>query len=119
MVFAKDRVFIVDQNKNAKTANELYPLKDYVKKIHLASYEDDRRLHTFSLTSTSQFIKEWGNLKVKRNVDYNDDPIILEIELKNGVLIRLPYSEENNVFSVGVKGNKRNNRKRINGKLNV
>lgn len=31
MVFAKDRFFIVEENKKAKTANELYLLKDYVK----------------------------------------------------------------------------------------
>ncbi|RPJ94612.1 hypothetical protein CW357_14605 [Rummeliibacillus sp. TYF005] len=107
MVFAEDRVFIVDQNKKAKSAKDLYPLKDYVKNIYLLSNEDDSRLHTFSSASTSQFIKEWGNLKVKRNVDYKDDPIFLEIELKNGVLFKLLYSEENNVFPVGVKGNKK------------
>lgn len=105
MVFAKDRFFIVEENKKAKTANEFYPLKDYVKNIYLASNEDGRRLHTFSSTSTSQFTKEWRNLKVERNIDYNDEPIFLEIELKNGVTFTLLYSEENNVFSVGVKGN--------------
>ncbi len=107
MVFAKDRVFIVDQNKKAKSAKDLYPLKDYVQNIYLASNEDGSRLHTFSSISTTQFIKEWENLKVKRNVDYKDDPIFLEIELKNGVLFTLLYSEENNIFPVGVKGNKK------------
>lgn len=42
---------------------------------------------------------------MERNIDYNDEPIFLEIELKNGVTFTLLYSEENNVFSVGVKGN--------------
>lgn len=106
IVLADNNVYVSKQNKAAKTAKELYPLKEYVKNIYIESTEDGRRLHTFSASSMKEFIEAWDNLKVK-DVDYTDEPIFLEIELKNGVTFRLIYSEKSNVFPIGVMGNEK------------
>ncbi|HWI48221.1 MAG TPA: hypothetical protein VNU45_08385 [Rummeliibacillus sp.] len=106
LVLADNNVYVSKQNKKAKTAKELYPLKEYVKNIYIESTEDGRRLHTFSPSSKKEFIEAWNNLKVK-NVDFSDKPIFLEIELKNGVAFRLTYSEKSNLFPIGVIGDKK------------
>ncbi|MGX9134362.1 hypothetical protein ACWV26_08275 [Rummeliibacillus sp. JY-2-4R] len=107
LVLADNQVYVSEQNKNAKTANELYPLKEFAKKIYIESTEDGRRLHTFSSSSTKEFTEAWDDLKIK-NVDYKDEELIfLEIELKNGVSYRLSYAKNSNVFLIGVKGNEK------------
>ncbi|MFJ8260379.1 hypothetical protein ACIQ4I_00255 [Rummeliibacillus sp. NPDC094406] len=106
LVLADNKVYVSHQNKKAKTAKELYPLKEYVQNIYIESTEDGRRLHTFSSSSRKEFIEAWDNLIVK-DVDYTDEPIFLEIELKNGVTFRLIYSEKSNVFTIGVMGNEK------------
>ncbi|MEH7236641.1 hypothetical protein [Bacillus sp. JJ1562] len=111
IVTASDDVYVVDENKKAKTAGELYPLDGLVKNIHIESTEDGSRLHTFSEASKEQFIKAWYQLEL-------DDPYILhftgnsegkraflEIELNNGVSFRQLYWMDSNTFHNGAIGN--------------
>jgi hypothetical protein len=110
-VVANDKVYIADENKNAKSAGEFIPLEDLVKDIHIESTEDGSILHTFAPSSKEKFITIWENLKLEdenklyKNHSYKGDPVFLEIELNNGVSFRLVYWKKSNIFSRGVVGN--------------
>lgn len=112
MVAANNKVYIADRNEKAKAAKELLPLKNAVKNIHIESTEDGRRLHTFSQSSTTTFLKYWEQLGLEDATqlyeEYKMDGkrVFIEIELKNGVSFRLIYYFDENIFSNGVIGNK-------------
>lgn len=111
-ITANDKVYIVDTNKKAKTAGELYPLEKLVKNIYIESTEDGRRIHTFSQSSKDNFLNAWSNLKLEDietlNITEQQDRsrVFLEIELNNGVTFREVYWAESNTFRSGVVGNK-------------
>ncbi|MGI8384180.1 hypothetical protein [Robertmurraya sp. P23] len=111
-ITANDKVYIVDTNKKAKTAGELYPLEKLVKNIYFESTEDGSRIHTFSQSSKDNFLNEWANLKLEDietlNLTGQQDGsrVFIEIELNNGVTFREVYWPESNTFRSGVVGNK-------------
>ncbi|KZE69180.1 hypothetical protein AWM68_02620 [Fictibacillus phosphorivorans] len=112
-VLANDQVFVVEQNTKAKTVGEYYPIKDLVKKIHIESTLDGRRLRTFPDASTKVFLDEWLALSLhdreqlaKDNKD-DGESIFLEIELKNGITFRETYWRDNKTFHVGAVGTER------------
>lgn len=111
-ITANDKVYIVDTNKKAKTAVELYPLEKLVKNIYIESTEDGRRIHTFSQSSKDNFLNAWSNLKLEDietlNITEQQDRsrVFLEIELNNGITFREVYWAESNTFRSGVVGNK-------------
>ncbi|MEH7383556.1 hypothetical protein V7138_24065 [Bacillus sp. JJ1533] len=111
IVSAGDKVYVVDQNKNAKTAGELYPLDGLVKNIHIESTEDGSRLHTFSEESKEQFIEAWYQLVLEDPYgmhltgNFEGERVFLEIELNNGVSFRQLYWTDSNTFHNGAIGN--------------
>ncbi|WP_099361538.1 hypothetical protein [Fredinandcohnia onubensis] len=111
IVTAGDDVFVVDENKKAKTAGELYPLDGLVKNIHFESTEDGSRLHTFSTESKKQFIEAWyplvlGDLNtLYKTGKFEGERVFIEIELTNGVSFRLLYWLDSNTFHRGAIGN--------------
>jgi hypothetical protein len=113
VVVSDDRVFVADRNQNAQTASELYPLEGLIKNIHIESTEDGSRLHTFSETSTENFVKEWYTLALEHDLNklykdgkFDGERIFLEIELNNGITFRELYWSASNTFHSGVIGNR-------------
>ena len=112
IVVADDKAFLVDTNKKAKTADNLYPLDGLVKNIYNESTEDGSRIQTFTQASTNKFLDAWSRLKLEdpeslyKKGNMEGDRIFLEIELNNGVPFRLVYWVDSNVFSNGAIGNK-------------
>lgn len=113
VVIADNRAYVSSENKNAQTANELYPLDGYVKNIHLSSLEDGSILHTFSQLSKEQFIAAWNELqledpeKLNKIRKFEGTRVFLEIELNNGIMFRQLYWADSNVFHSGVVGNEK------------
>lgn len=111
MVVANDKVYVVDQKKNAKTIGDIYPIKDLVKNIHIESTDDGSRTHTFSPESKEAFLNEWLQLAVKDPMELQKEDafegkrIFLEIELNNGVSFRQLYWSDTNAFHLGAYGN--------------
>ncbi|MBU8732876.1 hypothetical protein KM915_22960 [Cytobacillus oceanisediminis] len=111
-IMANDKAYIVETNKKAKTAGELYPLGKLVKNIYIESTEDGSRIHTFSQTSKDNFLNAWLNLKLEdietlhKNGHYEGSHVFIEIELNNGVTFREVYWAESNTFNSGIVGNK-------------
>lgn len=111
IVTAGDNVFVVDENKIAKTAGELYPFDGLVKNIHFESTEDGSRLHTFSEESKKQFIEAWyplvlGDLDtLYKTSKFEGERVFIEMELTNGVSFRLLYWLDSNTFPRGAIGN--------------
>lgn len=111
MVVARDRVFVVDENKDAKKVQDLYPIKGLVQNIHFQSEEDGRRIHTFSIASTEDFLKEWLTLdyidpsELYKKQSFEGERLFLEVELKNGVSFRIVYWPSSNLFSFGAMAN--------------
>lgn len=111
MVVADDVVYVASENKQAKTAGELYPIDQLVKNIHIESTEDGTRMHTFSQASVDKFIAAFYELKLQDvqsliNADkLKGTRIFLEIELNNGVVFRQLYWADSNVFHNGAIGN--------------
>lgn len=112
IVVANDKAFLVDTNKKAKTADNLYPLNGLVKNIYIESTEDGSRIQPFTQDSTKKFLDTWSQLKLENPESlYNKgemegDRIFLEIELNNGVSFRLVYWVDSDIFSNGAIGNK-------------
>jgi hypothetical protein len=112
IVVASDKAFLVDTNKKAKTADNLYPLIGLVKNIYIESTEDGSRIKSFTQASTRKFLDAWSQLKLENPESlYNKgemegDKIFLEIELNNGVSFRLVYWVDSDIFSNGAIGNK-------------
>ncbi|WP_074432992.1 hypothetical protein [Neobacillus dielmonensis] len=112
MILADGKAYVAKQNKTAKTAGELYPLKGLLKNIHIESTEDGSRIHTFSAQSTQKFIDEWYQLKLEdpealyKKGRLEGERVFLEMELKNAVSFRQLYWMDSNTFHVGVVGNK-------------
>lgn len=112
IVVANDKAFLVDTNKKAKTADNLYPLNGLVKNIYIESTEDGSRIQPFTQASTKKFLDAWSQLKLENPESlYNKgemegDRIFLEIELNNGVSFRLVYWVDSDIFSNGAIGNK-------------
>ncbi|MDR4889643.1 hypothetical protein RGU12_19295 [Fredinandcohnia sp. QZ13] len=110
IVAAEDKVYVVDENKEAKTAGELYPLDGLVKNIYIESTEDGSRLHTFSYKSKEQFIQAWYQLELDNPYGlhvtdkFDGERIFLEIELNNGVSFRQLYWMDSNTFHNGAIG---------------
>ncbi|WP_442600212.1 hypothetical protein [Neobacillus sp. D3-1R] len=112
LVLANDKVYVADQNKKAKTAGELFPMKNLVKNIYFESTEDGSRIHTFSESSKEEFLNAWysltledvGSLIKKGKLD--GKRVFLEIELNNGVTFRQLYWADTNTFHSGIIGNK-------------
>jgi hypothetical protein len=111
VVVADDNLYIVEKNKNAKTAGEMYPLRGLVKNIHFESTEDGSKIHTFSKDSTDQFLNEWYKLKLEdydtlyKKKSFDGNSIFIEIELNNGASFRIPYWVDSNTFHFGAIGN--------------
>lgn len=112
IVVANDKAFLVDTNKKAKTADNLYPLNGLVKNIYIESTEDGSRIQPFTQASTKKFLDAWSQLKLENPESlYNKgemegDRIFLEIELNNGLSFRLVYWVDSDIFSNGAIGNK-------------
>ena len=112
IVVANDKAFLVDTNKKAKTADNLYPLIGLVKNIYIESTEDGSRIKPFTQASTTKFLDAWSQLKLENpELLYNKgemegDRIFIEIELNNGVSFRLVYWVDSDIFSNGAIGNK-------------
>jgi hypothetical protein len=111
VVVADDKLYIVDQNKKAKTAGEMYPLRGLIKNIHFESTEDGRRIGTFSKSSTKDFLNEWYQLKLEdyeslyKKKSFEGDRIFLDFELNNGGSFREVYWPNSNTFHFGAIGN--------------
>ncbi|WP_341323286.1 hypothetical protein NSQ62_07390 [Solibacillus sp. FSL H8-0523] len=111
MVVADDVVYVASENKQAKTAGDLYPIDQLVKNIHIESTEDGTRMHTFSQASVDQFIAAFTKLKLQDVQSLNKagkldgTRIFLDIELNNGVSFRQLYWMDSNVFHDGAIGN--------------
>ncbi|MGB5946585.1 hypothetical protein [Paenisporosarcina sp.] len=112
IVVANDKAFLVDTNKKAKTADDLYQLDGLVKNIYIESTEDGSRIQPFTQASTNKFLDAWSQLKLEnpeslyKKGEMEGDRIFLEIELNNGVSFRLVYWVDSDIFSNGVIGNK-------------
>ncbi|WP_019241008.1 MULTISPECIES: hypothetical protein [Bacillus] len=112
-VVADNKVYIVEENKKAKTVEELYPLEGLVKNIYIESTEDGRRLSAFSQTTKEDFLASWYKLKLEKHESlykqgkFEGERIFIGIELKNGVSFREVYWSDTNVFSSGAVGNKK------------
>jgi major membrane immunogen (membrane-anchored lipoprotein) len=109
-VLSASRVFVVDQNKKAKTIGEFYPIQGLVKEIHIESTLDGRRIHTFSPSAKEAFLKEWLPLKLQDPEKLDDrwdenQMIFLEFELLNGITFRQSYNKNSYVFHIGAVGN--------------
>jgi len=110
MVITKDRIYIAEQKKGAKRVGELYPIKGLVKNIYIVNIEDNSRVHTFSTESKERFLEEWLKLKLvnynemAKKGAFNEKEIFLEIELNNGVSLKLDYYANSNAFGVGANG---------------
>lgn len=109
-VLSASRMFVVDQNEKAETIEELYPIQELVKDIHIESTLDGRRIHTFSPASTEAFLKEWLPLELQNPEKLNDTwdetkVIFLEFELMNGITFRESYNRESKAFHSGAIGN--------------
>lgn len=110
IVVADDKVYVVDENKKAKTAGELYPLDGLAKHIHIESTEDGSRLHTFSDKSKEQFIQAWYRIGLDDPYGlhltgkFEGERVFLEIELNNGVSFRQLYWMDSNTFHNGAIG---------------
>ncbi|WP_240338320.1 hypothetical protein [Peribacillus alkalitolerans] len=111
IVSANEKVYVVDQNKKAKTVGDLYPMADLVKNIHIESTEDGSRLYTFSSSSKDTFLEEWQDLKLEdqdrlnKRGAFEGERVFLEIELNNGISFRELYWSDTNTFNLGAKGN--------------
>lgn len=111
IVAANDVVYVVHENKKAKTAGELYPMDQLVKNIYIESTEDGKRIHTFSQSSKDKFLAAFYELKLEDIKSLiNEDKlegtrIFLEIELNNGVSFRQLYWSDSNTFNNGAIGN--------------
>ncbi|NME05442.1 hypothetical protein HF876_06200 [Psychrobacillus sp. BL-248-WT-3] len=105
-VQVNDRVFVVETNKKAKMAGELYPLVGLVSKIYIESTEDGRRIHEFSPESVQQFIDTWNTLTLEdvESIERDGSRVFLQIELHNGIHFRQVYWREPNTFSNGAIG---------------
>lgn len=112
IVVANDKAFLVDTNKKAKTADNLFPLDGLVKNIYIESTEDGSRIQPFTQASINKFLNDWSQLKLEdpeslyKKGEMEGDRIFLEIELNNGVSFRLVYWVDSEIFSNGVIGNK-------------
>lgn len=111
MVAANDVVYVVDTNKKAKTAGELYPMDKLVKNIYIESTEDGQRIHTFSQFSKDKFLAAFNKLKLEdvqsliNEGKLEGERLFLEIELTNEVSFRQLYWMDTNTFHNGAIGN--------------
>jgi len=111
IVTANDVVYVVNTNKKAKTAGELYPMDTLVKNIYIESTEDGKRMHTFPQSSKDKFLAAFYELKLEDVQSLIDTGklegtrIFLEIELNNGVSFRQLYWADSNTFHSGAIGN--------------
>ena len=111
LVVADDVVYVASENKQAKTAGELYPIDQLVKNIHIESTEDGTRMHTFSQVSVDKFIAAFYELKLQDVQSLNKAGkldgarVFLDIELNNGVSFRQLYWVDSNTFHNGAIGN--------------
>lgn len=105
-VQVNDKVFVVETNKKAKIAGELYPLVGLVSKIYIESTEDGRRIHEFRPESVQQFIDTWNTLTLEdvESIERDGSRVFLQIELHNGIHFRQVYWRESNTFSNGAIG---------------
>lgn len=105
MIFAGDRIFLVDENKKAKTVGEKYAIVGKVKNVVFLSTMDGALIHTFSKESKETFIKEWLSLELFDPMDLANENlsdrerVFIGIELENGVIFQETYWTEKNVFS--------------------
>jgi hypothetical protein len=113
MVMANEKVYVADENTDAKTIGDLYQIKNLVKNIHLESKEDGSRIHTFSPAAMEKFLEEWLKLeladseKMARKNTFEGNRVFIEIELNNGVSFRQLYWSDTNAFHLGAYGNKK------------
>lgn len=111
VVAANDVAYVVEENKKAKTAGELYPMDQLVKNIYIESAEDGKRIHTFSQSSKDRFLAAFYELKLEdvqsliNEGKLEGDSIFLGIELNNGVSFRELYWSNSNTFHNGAIGN--------------
>ena len=109
-VLANGRVFIVETNKKATTAGELYPIEGLVKNIYIESTEDGGRVHTFDQQSVKEFKLEWQKLSLEdvdslyKQKKMDGNRVFLGIELTNGVSFTQLYWIDSNVFHNGAIG---------------
>ncbi|MDF2946504.1 MAG: hypothetical protein K0S51_1183 [Bacillales bacterium] len=113
IVSANNQVYVVYNNMKAKTADELFPMKNFVNKIYIQSTDDGSRIHTFSQFSKNMFLEEWYKLKLRDVQTLIDERklegkrIFLEIELNNGITFWQTYWIDTNTFHSGVIGNEK------------
>lgn len=112
MVYAGNKVFMVDENKSAETVNELYPIEGKVKNITFQSTYDGSLIHTFSEKSKEVFMREWLSLKLFDPMKISNEKlsdlekVFIGVELDNGITFRETYWTDKNVFHFGAKGTK-------------
>ncbi|MBT2679691.1 hypothetical protein J7E38_11820 [Bacillus sp. ISL-35] len=112
MVYAGNKVYMVDENKSAETVNELYPIEGKVKNIIFQSTYDGALIHTFSKDSKEAFLREWLSLKLFDPMKISSEKlsdherVFIGIELDNGIIFRETYYTDKNVFHFGAKGTK-------------
>jgi hypothetical protein len=113
MVMANEKVYVADENADAKTIGDLYQIKNLVKNIHLESKEDGSRIHTFTPAAMEKFLEVWLKLelvdseKMARKNTFEGERIFLEIELNNRVSFRQLYWSDTNAFNLGAYGNEK------------
>lgn len=111
IVAANDVVYVVNTNKQAKTAGELYPMDKLVKNIYIESTEDGKRMITFSQSSKDKFLAAFYELKLEDVQSLIDRDklegtrVFLEVELNNGASFRQLYWADSNTFHNGAIGN--------------
>lgn len=110
VVAANDKVYIADENMNAKTVGELYPMNDLVKNIYIESIDDGSRIHTLTQPSKDKFLEAWYKLKLEdiqrlyKEGKMEGKRIFIDIELNNGVSFRQLYWADTNTFHNGAVG---------------
>lgn len=111
IVTAEDKIYVVEENKKAKTVGDLYPIKGLVKNIYIESTEDGKRIKAFSEANKNEFLDQWLPLilndqtKLINEKMYEDKNIFLGIELNNGFTFREVYWLNTNAFKNGAIGN--------------
>jgi hypothetical protein len=104
MIFAGERIFLVDENEKAKTVGEKYAIDGKVKNVVFLSTMDGALVHTFTKESKETFLKEWLSLELFDPMDLANENlsdrerVFIGIELENGVIFQETYWTEKNVF---------------------
>jgi hypothetical protein len=108
-VMANEKIYQVNENKNAETISDLYDIEGKVEKISLESTYDGSHISDFNPKQTEGFIEDFLSLeyvgfdKIYKEIK-NDSNTFLRIHLNDGSSFRVSYWLEANALNPGSFG---------------